>query len=457
MVFSSLEFLFRFLPAFLLLYFIAPYRLKNLVLFIGSLIFYASGEPVYTILVLLSIVVNYTLTRLMCTYDRGSPGRKGMLVLAMFYDVGILLIFKYAIFIIKNINAFILSDIPVPDISLPLGISFYTFQIMSYVIDAYRGKYECERSILNLGTYLVMFPQLIAGPIVVYDNVSKALAKRSITAEHIENGFKTFTLGLGAKVIFANNLGNIWNATDSAGYSNISTGFAWLGILAYTLQLYFDFSGYSLMAIGLGEMMGFEFPRNFNYPYVASSVTDFWKRWHITLTSWFREYIYIPLGGNRKGTLRTYLNMFIVWTITGFWHGADWNFIFWGMYYFVILSIERLFFKKILDRSKVLSRIYTLVVVMSGWVLFAAESLTKAFEYLGRMFTWHSGNDYIEYIQTYWFILIPSIVFATPVFTKYYLTHKNRVPVLIFLIVVFWLSVSFLVDSVYNPFLYFRF
>ncbi len=457
MVFSSLIFLFRFIPIFFLIYFIVPEKFKNLVLFIGSLVFYASGEPRYAVLVLLSILVNYVIARLMCGFEKGTAARKGMLAIALSYDVGMLLIFKYAVFIISNIKAAFGLDIAVPTISLPLGISFYTFQIMSYVIDAYRGNCECEKSILNLGTYLLMFPQLIAGPIVVYEKVAESLKKRDITIEHVENGLKTFTLGLGAKVIFANTLGNIWNATDEMGYANISTGFAWLGILAYSLQLYFDFSGYSLMAIGLGEMLGFSFPKNFDNPYIARSATEFWRRWHITLTSWFREYLYIPLGGNRKGTVRTYINMFIIWAITGFWHGAGWNFIAWGMYYFVFLAIERLFLKKILDRSHVLSRIYTLVVVMSGWVLFAASSLTKAGIYLSRMFTWHKGTEFVEYLQTYWYILIPAMIFSTPLLTKYYATHKKQIQVLVFLVAVFWLSVGLLVDSVYNPFLYFRF
>ena len=457
MVFSSLIFLFRFLPVFLILYYLVPFRFKNFVLFVGSLVFYAWGEPRYAILVLFSILINYTLTRFMCSYEPGSRKRKAMFLLAIAYDVGMLLVFKYLVFILTSIKAAGGLQFSVPYITLPLGISFYTFQIMSYVIDAYREKCECEKSILNLGTYLLMFPQLIAGPIVIYEKVSKALKERIISTEHIENGFKTFTLGLGAKVIFANTLGNVWNATDSAGYSNISTVFAWLGILSYSLQLYFDFSGYSLMAIGLGEMLGFDFPKNFDNPYIARSTTEFWRRWHMTLTGWFREYIYIPLGGNRKVAARTYLNMLVVWAITGFWHGAGWNFIVWGLYYFVLLSIERLFLKNILDKSRVLSRIYTLVAVMSGWVLFASDSLTKALSYLSRMFTWHPGEDFVEYIQTYWYFIIGAMIFATPLFTKYYENHKKSIPVIIFLVIVFWLSVVLLVDSVYNPFLYFRF
>ncbi len=457
MVFSSLVFLFRFLPVFLIIYYLVPFKFKNPVLFAGSVVFYAWGEPRYLILVLFSILINYSLTRLMCSYEKGSLQRKLMFLLAIFYDVGMLFVFKYLVFIMTSINELTGLESPVPVITLPLGISFYTFQIMSYVIDAYREKFECEKSILNLGTYLLMFPQLIAGPIVIYEKVADALKEREINTEHIENGFKTFTLGLGAKVIFANTLGNIWNAADSAGYSNISTGFAWLGALAYSLQLYFDFSGYSLMAIGLGEMLGFQFPKNFDNPYISRSVTEFWRRWHMTLTGWFREYIYIPLGGNREGAARTYLNMLVIWAITGFWHGAGWNFIVWGLYYFILLSIERLFLKKFLDLSKVLSRIYTLVTVIVGWVIFAAPSLPKAMTYISRMFTWNQGMDFVEYIETYWYFLLGALIFSTPLLTDYYEKHKKSLPVIIFLFAVFWLSVVLLVDSVYNPFLYFRF
>ncbi len=459
MVFSSLIFLFRFLPIFLLIYFIVPRPVKNLVLFIGSLVFYAWGEPKYCVLVLLSIFVNFHSVRFMAMYDREYriKERRITLFFILLYNVGMLLFFKYTGFILTNINTFAGTDIPVPKIALPLGISFYTFQIMSYVIDVYKGVTEVENSILNLGTYLVMFPQLIAGPIVVYKDVADALKEREITLEGVENGFMTFTLGLGSKVILANNLGNIWNACGEAGFENISTLFAWLGIAAYTLQLYFDFSGYSLMAIGLGEMMGFKFPRNFNFPYIANSVSEFWKRWHITLTDWFRNYIYIPLGGNRCGALRTYFNMFVVWLITGMWHGADWNFIFWGLYYFVILSVERLFLKKILDQSQFFSRIYTLLLVVIGWVLFASPSMQEAILYLTRMFTLNPGSDFLEYANNYGGLLVAGVIFSTPIFSEWYKKHKRNIFIILFMFAVFWYSVYLLTEEMFNPFLYFRF
>ena len=459
MVFSSLIFLFRFLPVFLLVYYIVPRPLKNLVLFIGSLIFYAWGEPKYTVLVLLSIIVNFYSTKFMAMYDRQYRIRERRICLALIllYDVGMLIFFKYTGFILTNVNMFAGTAIPIPKITLPLGISFYTFQIMSYVIDVYKGNIEVENSILNVGTYLVMFPQLIAGPIVVYKNVAEALQEREITLEGIERGLMSFTLGLGSKVILANNIGNVWSACGEAGFENISTLFAWLGIIAYTLQLYFDFSGYSLMAIGLGEMMGFKFPQNFNYPYIANSVSDFWKRWHITMTDWFRNYIYIPLGGNRNGAVRTYFNMLVVWIITGFWHGADWNFVLWGLYYFVILSIERLFLKKVLDQLHFFSRIYTLLCVMIGWVLFASPSLQEAVVYITRMFTLNPGTDFLEYARSYGVLMAGGVVFATPIFSDWYKKHRSNILVISFMFVVFWYSVYLLTKEIYNPFLYFRF
>lgn len=429
-------------------------------LFVGSMIFYAWGEPRYCVLILCSLTVNYCMAIFMDRFDPEDRWiqRKALLILTVFYDIGMLAVFKYTGFVISTINSLAHTDITIPEIALPLGISFYTFQIMSYVIDVYAQRIEVERSYLNLGTYLVMFPQLIAGPIVKYYSVHKGLKRRRMNSINIENGFRTFTMGLGCKVILANSLGNIWTACQEAGYDNISTLFAWMGIAAYTLQLYFDFSGYSLMAIGLGQMLGFRFPTNFKHPYISRSITEFWKRWHISLTAWFREYLYIPLGGNRHGTARTILNMFIVWLITGLWHGAAWNFVLWGIYYFILILIERLLLKKVfLDRSIFFSRIYTLLLVMIGWVLFAAPNLKEAVVYISRMFTIHPGTDFIEYFNTYWYFYLLAVIFATPVPGAWYRKHRNNPLSFIFLLAVFFISVGILVDSVYNPFLYFRF
>ncbi len=457
MVFSSLIFIFRFMPIFFLLYYLLPFKWKNTVLFFGSLIFYAWGEPRYCILVLASILVNFFLAKGIDRSEDGGSVRLFLFILAVIYNIGMLVVFKYTGFIMENINAIFKLNLPVPEIPLPLGISFYTFQILSYIIDVYR--YECfaEKSILGLGTYLIMFPQLVAGPIVIYGRVADALRRRRISLRGLENGLKTFTLGLASKVILANNLGNIWNACGEAGYSNISTPFAWLGSLSYTLQLYFDFNGYSLMAVGLGEMLGFRFPLNFKYPYIARSVTDFWRRWHITLTSWFRKYVYIPLGGNRCSLGRTLINMLVVWLITGLWHGAAWNFIIWGLAYFVILVFERIFLKELLSHLQVISRIYTMLIVMCGWVLFAAPSLGDALVYFSRMFTWHGGQDFQEYLHSYWPLLLAGCFFSTPILSRLYHRHHRSIPVLVALFVLFWASIVMLVDSVYNPFLYFRF
>ncbi|MCR4908222.1 MAG: MBOAT family protein [Lachnospiraceae bacterium] len=457
MVFSSLNFIFRFMPVFFLLYFIVPFRAKNCVLFLGSIVFYAFGEPKYVLLVLFSIVVNYFMALLMDRLAPRSPGRRFVLFLACLYDVGVLVLFKYTGFIMENVNAVAGTDFPVPHIALPLGISFYTFQIMSYVIDVYRRTCPPERNILDLGTYLVMFPQLIAGPIVVYTDVAERLKERHINLSSVENGLKLFTIGLGEKVIFANTLGNIWSACKEAGYESLSTPFAWLGILAYSLQLYYDFGGYSLMAIGLGQMLGFSFPQNFRYPYSAYSVTDFWHRWHISLTSWFREYVYIPLGGNRRGVFRTYINMLIVWLITGFWHGAAWNFVAWGLYYFVLLSLERAFLHRFFSKHRIVGRFCTLIAVMCGWVLFDAGSLSDAMVYLSRMFTIHGGTDFLPSLQTYWIFLVPACILSFPVAEGFYRKFKKSPVCLVLLFAIFWLSVVLLVDAVYNPFLYFRF
>ena len=457
MVFSSLVFIFRFLPLFFIIYYLVPFKYKNLILLLGSMFFYAYGEPRFLILIIASIVINFFCAESIFSAEEGGRKRKVFFLLALIYDIGSLVVFKYTDFILENINNLTGAGIPLPGLTLPLGISFYTFQIMSYVIDVYRKKCPSSHNLVNLGTYLVMFPQLIAGPIVVYNEVSQRLKKRRIASHDVEEGLKKFTLGLGMKVIFANNIGGIWNTCLEEGFENLSTPMAWLGILSFSLQLYYDFGGYSMMAIGLGQMLGFKFPKNFDYPYIANSVTDFWRRWHMTLTSWFREYIYIPLGGNRKGVLRTILNMLVVWLITGLWHGAAWNFVVWGLYYFVLLVLERFVLKKVLDKIPVLPHIYTLVIVMCGWVLFQAPSLSEALVFISRMFTLNPGTEFIDPLKQNALFLIPAMICATPVFSGIYLKSKKKWYGIAVLFLIFWGSVVLLVDSVYNPFLYFRF
>lgn len=457
MVFSSLNFIFRFLPVFLIAYFIVPGYWKNAVLLIGSIAFYAFGEPKYVILIVCSVLVNYFLA-MGIGRSRGEGLRKFLLAVDIIFNIGLLGIFKYLGFIVENINNIGGMNLTVPEIALPLGISFFTFQILSYVIDVYRERIPYDRSLIDLGTYILMFPQLIAGPIVTYSEVALDLKSRQRRLYDIEEGLKPFIIGLAMKVLLANKLGTIWDGVGTAGYEQISTPYAWIGAAAYTFQIYFDFAGYSLMAIGLGRMIGFTLPENFDHPYVSVSIRDFWGRWHMTLTNWFREYVYIPLGGNRKGGFRTYVNLLIVWFITGLWHGAAWNFVLWGMYYFIFISLERLFLGKLLKKlPKFIGWIYSIFVVMIGWVLFAVNSVDEFVVYITRMFGGYSGTDYMENIISVSVLLVCGAFFSTPVFKKLFIRIKDNAIGLILLLVLFWASVTSLVDAAYNPFLYFRF
>ncbi len=456
MIFSSLLFIFWFIPIFFTIYYIVPMKFRNPVLFVGSIVFYAWGEPKYLILLAVSILVNF-LAGLLIDRHRGRMDR-AVLVAAIIFDVGMLFFFKYINFFIENINAMAHTGISKVNISLPLGISFYTFQIMSYVIDLYRGKVKVEKSMIDLGTYLCMFPQLIAGPIVVYGDVARSLKEREIDPVSIEEGVRLFVIGLGSKVLIANNAGELWNEISTMGYDNLSAPMAWLGMAAYTIQIYFDFNGYSMMAIGLGKMLGFEFPRNFDLPYTSRSITEYWRRWHMTLSGWFRDYLYIPLGGNRRGRLRTVFNLFIVWFVTGFWHGADWNFILWGLYFFVLLMIERAGFKDYLDRHPFISHIYALLAIGFGWMLFAITDLKELMIYLSRLFVGGVSNEILYYIRNYGFILILGCVLSSGAVNRLYERIKNRGAVVLpVLTVIFLLCIAFLADAGYNPFLYFRF
>lgn len=457
MLFSSLLFIFQFLPIFFIIYYISPIRFRNLLLFLASVFFYAWGEPRFVILILISILINYIAGIFIERYDNNKKIRIIILVLSIIYNIGTLMFFKYFNFIIENINYIFKGDISFINIPLPLGISFYTFQIMSYTIDVYRRDTKAERSYINLGAYLCMFPQLIAGPIVVYTQVSKELSKRSYYLKDIEKGLRIFILGLGSKVLIANNVGGLWNDMAQIGFANISMPLAWLGLLSFSLQIYFDFNGYSLMAIGLGKMLGFDFPQNFNFPYISRSVTEYWRRWHITLSTWFKEYLYIPLGGNRKGKLRTYINLFIVWSVTGLWHGASWNFVFWGIYFFVLLSLEKLFLKKWLEKNVVLSRIYTILAILLGWMIFAITELENIKIYFSRLFSFSITKDWIYYLRNYGIILVIGILLSTPFLKKWYEKQESKVLCNIMLLVIFLLSIAYLVDAAYNPFLYFRF
>lgn len=457
MIFSSLNFIFRFLPVFFLIYFLAPVRYRNFLLLIGSLVFYGIGDWKGMLLLMGSVLINYFLARAIEHFRQRKWLKKVFLIVAVLCNVGTLLFFKYSNFVVDNIEKASGTEIDFPEIALPLGISFYTFQILSYVIDVYCKRIDCEKLIVNLGAYLCMFPKLLEGPITPYAKISDRMKSRRVTVNGFEEGLRIFTLGLASKVLLANRFGQVWNCMAEVGYESLSTPMAWIGAAAYTLQIYFDFNGYSLMAIGLGNMLGFKLPRNFNHPYMATSVTDFWKRWHMTLTDWFRTYIYIPLGGNRKGMVRTLCNMFIVWLLTGFWHGASWNFILWGLYYFVLLCAERLFLKKYLCRFRILSRVYTILAVICGWVIFAITDIRQIGVYFSRMFLLHAGTDFIEVLSNYGIFFLPGILLSTPLFLKLYEKQKKKIPGVLLLLTLFWISIVMLVDSVYSPFLYFEF
>ena len=433
-----------------MIYFIAPEKFRNLVLFAGSIAFYTYGEAAYVLLLLASVVINYLIgVEMNSQWAMGSDiSRRVLLFTALFYDFGMLFFFKYSGMTEK----------------LPLGISFYTFQIAAYVIDVYWKKVPEERSFINLGTYLTMFPQLIAGPIVNYAEVNKSLRKRTVTFAEFEQGIRILIIGLGAKVIIADRIGMLWNSVQTIGFNSISTKLAWLGAIAYSMELYFDFSGYSMMAIGLGKMLGFQIPVNFRFPYISKSITEFWRRWHITLGRWFRDYVYIPLGGNRRGKGRTLFNLFVVWSLTALWHGADYNFLIWGGMLLGLMFIEKLFLYPYLEKSKVLSHLYLLLVVPVTWVAFAISDVHQLGIYLARMFPVvriQTGvinpQDFANYLQDYAGLLLLGAIFSTPLPVKIYGRIKNSVAGTIAVAVIFFLCMYYLAISENNPFLYFNF
>lgn len=461
MVFSTPIFLFLFLPAVLVLNYIIPKKYiaaKNVVLLIASLFFYAWGEPKNVLLMLLSIAVNYVCGLLLGRFDSDEKKRKVVLWASVVFNLGLLFFFKYFNFVTGG---------RFPEIALPIGISFFTFQIMSYTIDVYRRSVEPQKSLLKLALYISLFPQLIAGPIVRYIDVEKQLTYRECTAEKTARGMIRFSMGLAKKVIVSNTVAAICDGIF--GSTNTVPAFtAWVGVICYALQIYFDFSGYSDMAIGMGHMLGFDFLENFNYPYVSCSVQEFWRRWHISLSSWFRDYLYIPLGGNRRGKVRTYINLIIVFACTGLWHGASFSFIVWGLWHGLFLVIERLGFKKALDKlPKFIGWIYTMLVVLVGWVFFRADTLSAAMKYLGEMFSFSGGvaNGMAQFDNLSFIITAIALVLCTPVYQlvkgKLEKTEVGKKAAFVIGAVLatglFILSVIFLTGSGYNPFIYFRF
>lgn len=471
MVFSSLTFLFAFLPIFLVLYYCSPAKYRNGLLFTGSLVFYGIGEPLYLCLIICSVLVNLGIGLFIDRSERLS-GKRLWLITGLLYNFGLLFFFKYTNFFLENINGVLKlchsgTQLKLLELTLPLGISFYTFQIVSYIIDVYRGKVKADHSVISLGAYLCMFPQLIAGPIVVYSDIRRELHERTITIHNLDDGLKTFILGLGFKVLLANRVGTLWNEVCTIGFESISTPLAWLGSLAYSMQLYFDFCGYSLMAIGLGKMLGFTIPENFHHPYLSRSVTDFWRHWHITLGAWFREYVYIPLGGNRKGRIRTIVNLGIVWLLTGFWHGAAWNFILWGVFIFLLEILEKNLLLPVLNHKSIaahiFSHIYMILYILVSWTIFAISDFNQLAMYLARMFPFfgmgHTLNsyDFVKYLTDYSVLLICCILFCTAGPEKLYHRFKNKLGGIVIALIIFWYSVYYLAIGMNNPFLYFRF
>lgn len=468
MVFSSLEFLYLYLPACFLIYFLIPagkLALRNAALFLVSLIFYGWSEPIYIFIMLFSTVVDYV-----CGYnvsknlDSSPKKAKLFLIASITVNLSLLFFFKYYDFFAENISKIsVFSFIKPFGLTLPVGISFYTFQTMSYTLDIYMRKAKVQKNIVTFGSYVAMFPQLIAGPIVRYSDVDDALRQRTHSFESAAKGVRRFICGLAKKVLLANTAGAMFKLMTDTVSSTPNFLAAWMGIVFFAFQIYFDFSGYSDMAIGLGHILGFNFPENFNYPYLSKSITEFWRRWHITLSTWFREYLYIPLGGNRKGVGRTCLNLLIVWFLTGFWHGASWNFVIWGLYFGLILIIEKLFLKELLEKLPAfISHVYSLFLILFGWFIFISCDLATPFEYLSAMFSMPLTGGFALYdlLRTIPFIIILCVA-ATPLPKKLFKKLENKTAfksaLCIILPLILLLCTAYLVDSSYNPFLYFRF
>lgn len=466
MLFSSIPFIFLFLPITIILYFISPLKYKNFILFIASIIFYFLGEPSYTPLFILSALLNYCGGILIGKLSDTNK-KKAILIAGLIINLLLLGAFKYTDFFIGSINSLLNVNIPLARLALPVGISFFTFQGVSYIIDVYRKEAQPQKNFVDFAAYLCMFPQLIAGPIVRYSDIFHQIdpKNRKVTLDAFGAGAIRFTIGLAKKVLIANKLGELHVALTGAANASV-LGF-WISAAAYAMQIYFDFSGYSDMAIGLGKIFGFTYPENFNYPFIAKSITDFWRRWHMTLGGWFRDYVYFPLGGNRVKTLRYIFNIFVVWSLTGLWHGAAWTFVIWGLFFGVFLSLEKLFLLKPLQKLPALGWIYTQLLVLISFVIFSSGSITSAFSQIKAMF-FASGLPFtsyetLYYLKSYFVLLIVAVVSATPLFKNLYSTLSKKFARLDSVIspvavsAIFIISVAFLIDGSYNPFLYFRF
>lgn len=468
MIFSSVLFLYIYLPLVLLIYQLTPLKFRNLFLLIVNLIFYGWGEPVYILLMFLSIGIDYVNGYFVGKYRNTDRKKaKRFVIISVVMNLSLLGFFKYYDFIAVSLNGLLNMQLLQPlGLALPIGISFYTFQTMSYTIDIYRNQADAQKSIINFGTYVTLFPQLIAGPIVRYNDVADQLGHRENNADMFAYGIQRFVLGLAKKVLLANNIGLLWETVQKMDFGSMSMLSAWLGIIAFAFQIYFDFSGYSDMAIGLGKMFGFTFLENFNYPYISKSITEFWRRWHISLSVWFKEYVYIPLGGNRHGTLRMVFNSAVVWMLTGFWHGASWNFLWWGSYFGILLIIEKLFLKQWLDQCPaIVGHCYTLILVLISWVLFALTDGEAIATYLRAMFAMNSNRTIdhtsIYLLANYAMLLIILVLASLPLGKKLYHRYvegqKLYALVPLVLGILLLASTAYIVDASYNPFLYFRF
>lgn len=470
MLFSSVTFLFVFLPVTMALYYIVPQKFRNVIMLIASLIFYAWGEPIYIVLMVLSILLNY-----ICGLDiedkRDDPRKmRRSLIFAAVVNLLLLGFFKYYGFLLDSLNAVLPVDIPYRDLPLPIGISFYTFQAMSYIVDVYRGEAKSQKNILYFALYISMFPQLIAGPIVRYVDIEAQLKNRVLSMRKFGLGAEYFIIGLAKKVILANSIGQIYEQIASLQMGSFSVLTAWVGCISYAFQIYFDFSGYSDMAIGLGKMFGFEFRKNFDYPYISTSITEFWRRWHISLSTWFREYVYIPLGGNRCTQSRQIMNLLVVWMLTGLWHGAAWNFLFWGLYYGILLVLEKFVWGGKLERlPSAAKHIYSMVFVLIGWVFFFSPSLGYAFNYIGVMFgagaSAFADKQALFYVFTHWLLYLIAILGSSAlglnllkqIIGGFNSARIRKVAAGVVYISIFLISVAYLVTETFNPFLYFRF
>ena len=465
MVFSSILFLFLYLPVVLAVYYLVPTRFRNLWLFIVNLVFYGWGEPVYILLMLITICLNYVSGLLIDRYRSDQRRARAVLVVNTSLCLLLLFFFKYFDLIAETLSLLPGVTVPTLGLSLPIGISFYTFQSMSYPIDVYRGDGRVQRNFIKFGTFVALFPQLIAGPIVRYKDIADQLDDRRESLDQFASGVQRFIVGLGKKVLIANNIGLLWDAYANAPASELTFVGAWLAAIAFSLQIYFDFSGYSDMAIGLGRMLGFEFLENFNYPYISASVTEFWRRWHISLGNWFRDYLYVPLGGNRRGLNRQILNILIVWACTGIWHGASWTFLFWGLYYAFFLLLEKTFLLRVLQKlPRFVGHVYTLLAAVSGWVIFQQTSVSQTVVFFRAMYGFGSAGFVSDvdlyYLSGFAILLIIGIIASLPTGRSLFLRLPERLrgiasPILILLVLV--VSTAYLVDSTYNPFLYFRF